>query len=677
MLETVEDFEATIKELSTLKAPGVSGSRIKNLKDFFLSHVDEEDKLVGILINGCKNTPLPNKLGPLYVVDAIVRSLIDEIGSNGAVEINDQSPNGTAAAAVYKIQTNIEDLLNDAIPESNDDVKERISKLIDIWIGCSTFNLEVLTSIKDKYYKSFTPPGTPPRKKSSYANISSNSNSNVPHAATNQAPSVNSLPPSSSSSSKDPTSVLQALANLAKNTPSPKAGSSAKLASPPNNNISPPSSSSGASTDTANSSNPNAIFQLLQNMNKMSNSNNNNNSNNSNNNANNRSNASEENFRDRSERGRNNMNNNDYARKRDRSPDRSNPKPTHVEGERNEPSNPHYRVKKARIDKSVPQGCINVYSRTIFIGGVPHSMDEHQLVQTLRPYAEVQSVILNTSRKHAFVKVYSRNEAEQVIQAFSVSHPSGLRARWGVGFGPRDCCNYQTGVSTIPIQRLTDADRKWLVQAEWGGTLPELPLQPGLFVEEPDIEVGHGVSSKSISRKMPTNSSHNGPKSDNPAQSRYNNNNNNYNNYNNNHHNNNHRFNSNNPSNMPMNFGNPMQQQGPPPSQPYPNMMPFQQGSPPQHQGMMNQPPYPPQQGMMGSPASMSAPFNSGSGQPPMDQTQMMAAMMSAMSQMQQGQQGLPQQPNNGMPPNVDMNSMFQVMANMMNGRNQQPPPSQ
>lgn len=140
MLNSVEEFESTLNEMSTLKPPGVSGSRIKNLKEFFLSHVDEEDKLVSILINGCKKTPVSNKLGPLYVVDAIVRALIDEIGSNANVEINGDSPNGTAAAAVYKIQQNIETLLNDAIPNSNDDVKERISKLIDIWVSCSTFD---------------------------------------------------------------------------------------------------------------------------------------------------------------------------------------------------------------------------------------------------------------------------------------------------------------------------------------------------------------------------------------------------------------------------------------------------------------------------------------------------------------------------------------------------------
>lgn len=47
----------------------------------------------------------------------------------------------------------------------------------------------------------------------------------------------------------------------------------------------------------------------------------------------------------------------------------------------------------------------------------------------------------------------------------------------------------------IPIDRLTDADQRWMVSAEYGGT-GGAPLQGGMVVEEPDIEIGQGVSSK-------------------------------------------------------------------------------------------------------------------------------------------------------------------------------------
>jgi protein NRD1 len=42
---------------------------------------------------------------------------------------------------------------------------------------------------------------------------------------------------------------------------------------------------------------------------------------------------------------------------------------------------------------------------------------------------------------------------------------------------------------------LTEADRKWLRTAEFGGTGGQEIMQ-GMVVEEPDIEIGAGPSSK-------------------------------------------------------------------------------------------------------------------------------------------------------------------------------------
>lgn len=42
-----------------------------------------------------------------------------------------------------------------------------------------------------------------------------------------------------------------------------------------------------------------------------------------------------------------------------------------------------------------------------------------------------------------------------------------------------------------------------MLTAEYGGTGGK-PLQSGMVVEEPDIEIGQGVSSKAISRRMQT-----------------------------------------------------------------------------------------------------------------------------------------------------------------------------
>lgn len=68
-------------------------------------------------------------------------------------------------------------------------------------------------------------------------------------------------------------------------------------------------------------------------------------------------------------------------------------------------------------------------------------------------------------------------------------------------------------MSVIPISRLTEADRKWLLTAEYGGT-GGLPIETGICVEEPDIEIGAGVSSKAISRRVQTDKGGaHGPKS--------------------------------------------------------------------------------------------------------------------------------------------------------------------
>ena len=45
---------------------------------------------------------------------------------------------------------------------------------------------------------------------------------------------------------------------------------------------------------------------------------------------------------------------------------------------------------------------------------------------------------------------------------------------------------------------MTEADRKWMLTAEYGGTGGRA-IEPFMVVEEPDIEIGAGVSSKGMS----------------------------------------------------------------------------------------------------------------------------------------------------------------------------------
>ncbi|KAL8366083.1 hypothetical protein RB595_004725 [Gaeumannomyces hyphopodioides] len=161
------------------------------------------------------------------------------------------------------------------------------------------------------------------------------------------------------------------------------------------------------------------------------------------------------------------------------------------------------------FDRSLPENHIRVLSRTLFIGGV--TCPESELRAIFSRFGEVQTCIVNRDKRHGFVKMLTRKDAvaakEGMAEMRTADHQLRIRqTRWGVGFGPRDCSDYSAGISVIPIHRLTEADRKWMLTAPFGGTGGK-PITTGMVVEEPDIEIGAGVSSKAISRRMQTDRS--------------------------------------------------------------------------------------------------------------------------------------------------------------------------
>ncbi|KAJ9641930.1 hypothetical protein H2199_005144 [Coniosporium tulheliwenetii] len=152
--------------------------------------------------------------------------------------------------------------------------------------------------------------------------------------------------------------------------------------------------------------------------------------------------------------------------------------------------------KWVEFDKSLAPGTIKVLSRTLFIGGV--NCSEAEVKSIFSRFGKVQTCIVNPDKHHAFVKMVDRKDAVAAkVGMENSTDPEVVNkarsTRWGVGFGPRECSDYNTGISIIPIDRLTDADRKWVVSAEYGGT-GGIPLESGMVMEEPDIEIGAGVS---------------------------------------------------------------------------------------------------------------------------------------------------------------------------------------
>ncbi|KAG5439150.1 hypothetical protein PCANB_001449 [Pneumocystis canis] len=133
-------------------------------------------------------------------------------------------------------------------------------------------------------------------------------------------------------------------------------------------------------------------------------------------------------------------------------------------------------------------------------------ISQEKLQHMFSYYGDIQSCILNHAARHAFIKMYRRKDAEAARAGMEtyVYGDTVIRTKWGVGFGPRDCSNYTTGVSVIPIRRLTEVDRRWCMYAEWGGT-GGLPLQGGFVMEEPDIEIGTAINSKTANKRLSQN----------------------------------------------------------------------------------------------------------------------------------------------------------------------------
>lgn len=193
-------------------------------------------------------------------------------------------------------------------------------------------------------------------------------------------------------------------------------------------------------------------------------------------------------------------------RYRQRSPMRNSPMP-------NFGAQGSLQPKFIAYDNSLPPDHIRVLSRTLFIGGANGTQE--QIHDLFGRFGVVASCITNRDKRHAFVKMTTREHtlnAKAGVEALQASQDRDTMAiarqtKWGVGFGPRECFDYGKGESVVPLNRLTEADVKWMLNAEHGGT-GGIPLAAGMVVEEPDIEIGAGVSSKAMSRRVVPNDGH-------------------------------------------------------------------------------------------------------------------------------------------------------------------------
>ncbi|KAA8905025.1 hypothetical protein TRICI_005353 [Trichomonascus ciferrii] len=501
----VDEFSNTLQSLLNVKAPGVSGSKIKQLTQIASENVQSESVIIQKLFTHFKKTPASHKLGALYVVDSIVRRYQDQAKKNEET-IGPDAPEGTPAAAVYRVSELVDGLMSDicsaGLPK---DQLDKTRKLLDIWDRAGTFPKSTLDAIRKDYFKierSTTPPGSPPVHVLTSTSIPPAPKPAIVEASPPPPPPPQSQPEQPNANGNeygngsegtesaenkekpavpDTASILQALASIAKQKPS--GGENDNTNSNNNNN----GNGGGAAIPQAQAPNPEQLLKLFS--------------------------QQSDNGRERTPPKHERRRSQSPPRRDQRSPSRRSRSPIGGGGGRRAGS--HEFENTIANDPNIPPGTVKVLSRTLFVGGIPPHMNENDVSAVFKKFARVQSIVFHKEKKHAFVKTFTRREAEISKEQFEAMNRSGklnLRARWGVGFGPRDCCDYQKGISVIPISRLTEADTKWIQSAEVGGTNGK-PLTDGLVVEEPDIEIGSGVSSKAISRRMPTNSSKNGPRS--------------------------------------------------------------------------------------------------------------------------------------------------------------------
>lgn len=563
-MSCVAELDAILQSMLALKPPGVTAGKIQSITTLGNANIQSETVLIQRVYTHFKKAPASHKLGVLYVVDSVTRAWVEQARKAGQT-FGPAAPDGTFAAGVNRVTELLPSFMTDILTNCPEEQKARLLKLIDIWERGSTFPSNMLNSFKQKLTapasydpRSTTPTGTPPK---GFIPLNESSG-NIPAAGAPRADTTQILK-ALAEMAKTNTTAAPAMPSQASpiNVPNLQNAYQQHLNSSVNpatyaNPVMPQGTTPEAlqqqvqliqmlqaqgvpqdqwatvlqvlmAAGTVGGGVPSAPAQpsWQQNGGRDDSSRDRNGYENS-------YNMRSPSGRYRGHRSRS-RSPSGYNRRREPTPPRRRDSPSYgdygrggrsgrQERNRNEyrqrsPPAPYRRSdspgqeqvfpppgpRNLQYDLSLPPNHIKVLSRTLFVGGVTSSEDV--LRGIFQGFGIVQTCIVNVDKRHAFVKMLSRSEAMTAKEGMEryKSAEMQLRTRWGVGFGPRDCSDYQTGISIIPIDRLTDADRKWMLSAEYGGTGGK-PMEPGIVVEEPDIEIGAGVSSKAISRRMAT-----------------------------------------------------------------------------------------------------------------------------------------------------------------------------
>ncbi|KAF9427656.1 hypothetical protein BGZ94_004457 [Podila epigama] len=141
---------------------------------------------------------------------------------------------------------------------------------------------------------------------------------------------------------------------------------------------------------------------------------------------------------------------------------------------------------------------------TLWVGGgfIP-TISEKELETIFSAKGQIATLMVNQSKFNAFIKMADRGQAERCKAELDRTTVQGevMKVGWGCGFGPRDCFDYTTGTSLIPLERLTDTDRRWLSTSVVGGFGTQEMIRGGVVIYEPNIEPVDDHGRESLPRK--------------------------------------------------------------------------------------------------------------------------------------------------------------------------------
>ncbi|KAJ3101064.1 hypothetical protein HK100_004602 [Physocladia obscura] len=131
---------------------------------------------------------------------------------------------------------------------------------------------------------------------------------------------------------------------------------------------------------------------------------------------------------------------------------------------------------------------VKIMTRTLFIGNLTNTTTTDMVRTAFASHARVRvcGATINAIKNTGFVKLYTREEAHAAKDAMNKFLIDGapLTVGWGCGFGPREHFTYATGETAYPVTEMTDADRKAILGARFGGGCAD----GGYLIEEPDIQ---------------------------------------------------------------------------------------------------------------------------------------------------------------------------------------------